>query len=185
MDENEIISLQGSTFFYAAKEINSKKKYPLQISLGYLNQESEQDLLELREKDLLSWDSSIKGSPYTTGSSNPDHMIKCVVYYGNAESGHCCVGYSLGSFNSQNNCVELDFIEKRCDGFSDLKREFLPIIVVAMTFYANVLSEISGIEVDKFALVGPLPGVIDYYKEHGFEVIESYRGEQMAMVRYK
>lgn len=183
MDESEIIKLQESTFFYAAKAINSKKKYPLQISLGYLNQESEQDLRELREKGLLSWDTSIKGSPFTTGSSNPEHMIKCVVYYGNAESGHCCVGYSLGSLNIQNSCLELDFIEKRCDGFLDLKGEFLPIIVVAMTFYANVLSKIRNIDVNKFALIGPLPGVVDYYREHGFEIIDNYRGEQTAMVR--
>lgn len=185
MDDSEIIKLQVSTFFHAAKEINLRKKYPLQISLGYLNQESEQDLRELREKNLLSWDTSLKGNPYTTGSTNPEHMIKCVVYYGNAESGHCCVGYCLGSYNSQNSCLELDFIEKRCDGFLDLKGEFLPIIINALTLYANVLTDIKGLEVNQFALVGPLPGVIEYYKKHGFEVIDKYRGEQMAMVRYK
>ncbi len=185
MQEVNIVELQTSSYFYASKKLNESKQYPLQLTIGYMNQESELDLNELREKGLLVWDASLKGNQLTTGASNPEHMVKCVVYYGNAEFGHCCVGYAIGSYNNLEQCLEIDFIEKRCDGFEDLKHEFLPIIVSTLLFYASTLDRLMGLPVSKLAFVGPLPGALNSYERCGFEHIKNYRNGQDAMVKYR
>ncbi|MDF4307224.1 hypothetical protein P3697_08805 [Vibrio parahaemolyticus] len=159
------------------------ENFPLRVTLANANEQARGDIQELRDKSLLIWDFNMKLVPYMTPVSNPEGMISCVVYYGDAENGWVCMGYALGCVNKEGTAVEITHVEKRCDAGADFKSKFLPIIVDAFSAYGLYLNHVQLAKVEKFAFVGPLPGVIEYYKQHGFEYVDDYLGTD-AVIKF-
>lgn len=163
---------------FSASAVRSSDKFPLTVTLSAVPEGSlaHSDLTELKEKGLIAWDLPLKASQYMTPVSNFEHMLQCVVYYGNAEKGRSCIGFALGCINKENTAIELNFIEKRSDAGDDFKSKFLPIIVDAFTLYALYLNEREDANISKFVIMGPLEQVIPYYKTSGFIYQNDYNG---------
>lgn len=175
--------IQEKIFSLVAEE--TSKELPLNITLtSALEDATLKDIQSLKEQNLIIWDFSMKAQPCMTPVSNPEHMIKCVAYYGDAVNGYYCAGYALGSISVDNTTIEINFIEKRKDASTDLCSKFLPIIVDAFTTYGLYLNSEGVTEISKFALVGPVPGVKKYYQEQGFELVPDYSYGMEAMIKY-
>lgn len=169
---------------FSMSAIESSKFLPLDISLT--SQPNEQVLADLRllqERELIRWDFEMN-STYGCPVSNPAHLLKCVAYYGDAVNGRYCVGYAIGCINEDRTAIEVDYIEKRCDASEDLRSKFLPIIIDAFAAYGLYLNHIGEANIDKFVLVGPIPGVVGYYKAQGFEHFRDYFQGADAMIKY-
>ncbi|KAB0292005.1 hypothetical protein KI743_06510 [Vibrio sp. D420a] len=159
------------------------KHLPMKLSLSLPNEQSKEDLQELKDKQLLAWDFNMKSIPYMSPVSNPQDMLSCIAYYGNAEVGYSCIGYALGCINESGTAIEVNFIEKRCDTGSDLKSKFLPVVVDAFASYGLYLNHTGNAKINKFVFVGPVPGVIHYYQEQGFEYTNDYLGTD-AVIKF-
>ncbi|EGA72365.1 hypothetical protein VISI1226_20525 [Vibrio sinaloensis DSM 21326] len=169
--------------FFAISAANSSKKLPETITLSSGDEQSMTDIEDLRQRGKISWDLALKSQPWKYAVSNVDHMIKCVAYYGNGVDGYYCVGYALGCINADGTAIELNYIEKRSDASLDLCGNFLNVIVEAWSLYGLYLNHTEQAKINKFALIGPLPGVKKYYQEKGFEWFEDYCGTN-AMVKF-
>ena len=179
MSQQEI---QDALFSLSAKKSSDELPETLNLSAG-TDPQTIKDIQDLKDKGLIVWDFNMKSQLWMTPVSNPAGMIKCIAYYGNAVNGYYCVGYALGCINKEATAVEINFIEKRRDASVDLCSKFLPVIVDAVSTYALYLNSIEAAKISKFVLVGPVPGVRQYYQEQGFEYIEGYLGSH-AMVKY-
>lgn len=181
--EESFGEIQEKIFSLVAEEIS--KKLPLNITLtSALEDITLKDIQSLKEKNLIIWDFSMKAQPSMTPVDNPDHMIKCVAYYGDAVNGYYCAGYALGSISTDNTTIEVNFIEKRKDASTDLCSKFLPIIFDAFTTYGLYLNSEGITQISKFALVGPIPGVKKYYMDLGFKLEADYSYGMEAMIKY-
>ncbi|WP_153446900.1 hypothetical protein [Vibrio algicola] len=182
--ELSLSEIQQAIFSMSAAR--SSDRFPLDIALEVANTNplAMKDILELKGKGLISWDLSLKSQPFMDSVSNFDHMIECVVYYGNAEKGRCCIGFALGCVTEDKTAIELNFIEKRRDSGSELNSQFLLIIVDALSFYGLYLNNAGQANISKFVIVGPIEGIVPYYKTYGFEYVESYNSSGLdAMYR--
>jgi hypothetical protein len=168
---------------FSISAIQSSKKLPQTITLSAGDDQSMLDIDELKQKGKVCWDLVLKSKTWKQAVSNVEHMIKCVVYYGSGVDGYYCVGYALGCVNSEGTAIELNYIEKRNDASDDLKCNFLNIIVEAWLLYGLYLNQSGAANINKFALIGPLPGLRRYYHEQGFEWFEDYCGTS-AMVKF-
>ncbi|EKF9984709.1 hypothetical protein O1D80_002166 [Vibrio cholerae] len=171
---------QDKAFHEASAKLN--ETLPSNICIGVGNKLSIADIDELKKKGLLSWDLPLKLKPFMSTVSNEEHKLLTVVYYGDGVIGRYCAGYALGCVNHERSAVELNFIEKRSDASEDLYGMFLPAIYEAWTTYVYALNDIFGFSVDKFVIVGPIPGVKRYYTECGFKAVDDYFGSE-AMIR--
>jgi hypothetical protein len=183
MNKSETFELQHCVFVEVAKRLNERNQMPLKVTLGPMNETSQRDIDELKEKQLIGWDLSMKAHPLYPAVSNSEHVVTCIAYYGDAEKGYCCVGFALGSVNTQKQSIEIDFIEKRNDEFSDLNGKFLPLMVEAFTGYANILNQSYNFNINKFSLMNPVDNVLDYYNKLGFKIEEGYDSSAVAMVK--
>lgn len=183
MEESSLQDLQRDLFAYTAEKIS--EELPMNITLtAFPNDQAIRDLEELEGKRLLCWNFRMNSVKGMTPVSNPGHIVKCVAYYGNATKGYYCVGYAIGCVNGDNTALEVNLIEKRSDASHDLRNKFLPIIVDAFTAYALYLNHLGVAQIDTFALVGPIPGLLGYYKSKGFEHLKDYHIGVDAMVKY-
>lgn len=175
--------IQDKIFSAVAEQVS--EFLPLNITLtAAIEDVALKDIQTLKEQNLLFWDFSMKAQPYMTPVSNPEHMIKCIAYYGDGVNGYYCAGYALGSISSDGTTIEVNFIEKRKDASTDLCSKFLPIIVDALAAYGLYLNSEGLATITKFALVGPVPGVKAYYQEQGFELVPDYSYGMEAMIKY-
>lgn len=170
---------------FASVAEKHSENLPLKISLATTSAHTTQDIAELKEKELLVWDFNMKSIPCMSPVSNPDQMLSCIAYYGDAENGWVCIGYALGCISKDFQAIEVTHIEKRKDAGDDLKSKFLPVIVDAFVAYGLYLNHITSTRISKFVFVGPVPGVLDYYKQQGFEYIDDYSSSGSdAVVKY-
>lgn len=163
---------------FSVSAAKSSDRLPLDIALDACDESSlaHRDLQELKDKGLIGFDFNLKSAPHMQYVSNPKHMINCVVYYGNAEKGRSCIGFAVGCVNKDVTAIELNCIEKRRDAGSELKYNFLPIVVDAFALYGLYLNEHGLANIDKFVIVGPIETVIPYYKNTGFVYVNNYNG---------
>lgn len=161
----------------------SSKKLPEIVTLSAGDEQSMSDIDELKQRGKICWDLVLKSKTWKQAVSNVEHMIKCVAYYGNGVDGYYCVGYALGCVNAEGTAIELNYIEKRSDASSDLQSNFLNVIVEAWLLYGLYLNQSGITQINKFALIGPIPGIKKYYREQGFEWFEDYCGTN-AMVKF-
>lgn len=169
--------------FFAISATQSSIKLPETITLSAGNEQSMKDIDELKQRGKVSWDLVLKSQTWKQAVSNVEHIIKCVAYYGSGVDGYYCVGYALGCINAEGTAIELNYIEKRNDASEDLRANFLNVIVEAWLMYGLYLNQIGETKINKFALIGPLPGLKKYYQEQGFEWFEDYCGTN-AMVKF-
>lgn len=179
-----IEELQKLAFHFASKKINEQQRLEKQVTIGHINQQVEADLDALKAQQLIVWDVSLKTGPCTTGTVNPDHIIKGAVYYGDAVAGRRCLGYFLGSYNPENKLIEIDYFEKRCDSIPCFKNAFIPITLTAIAFYSKVIEEHLNLQVNGFAFIAPLPTCINKLQERQFELVNDYRTGVKAMIKY-
>ncbi|HIF9310971.1 TPA: hypothetical protein ACX6RK_003226 [Photobacterium damselae] len=183
MNDMSLIDIQEKIFAMSA--MKSSNELPSNITLmASPNEQSIRDIQDLHEKNLIKWDFGIKSSAWGTPVSNPGHIIKCIAYYGDAVLGYYCVGYAIGCINEEKQCIEIDYIEKRCDASVDLNSKFLPIIVDAFTLYGLYLKHKGVVDINKFALINPLENVRSYYLTQGFSFDENYSSGCNAMIKY-
>ena len=183
MGEMPLQEIQEKLFSMSA--MKSSEELPSNITLTAAPDEQVlRDVQDLQAKRLIVWDFDLKSQRWTTPVSNPEHMIKCVAYYGDGVLGYYCVGYAIGCITADGKAVEVDFIEKRCDASDDLRSKFLPIIVDAFALYGLYLNKQGVTSVEKFILVNPVPDKVGYYKKHGFELVDDYLNGCSAMVKH-
>ncbi|WP_413113847.1 hypothetical protein [Thaumasiovibrio sp. DFM-14] len=179
----DLAATQDEIFVAVAE--NASEFLPLNITLtAAVDDVTLGDVQDLQKQGLIAWDFFMKSSPWMGAVTNPEHIIKCVAYYGDAVSGYYCAGYAIGCISTDKTAVEINFIEKRKDASADLRYKFLPIIVDAFLAYGLYLTSEGFAEVDKFVLIGPVEGVKKYYKEQGFTLIEDYSNGTEAMLKY-
>lgn len=172
LSESEISELQKVFFDEVSKSLQNSKKLPMTVTVGPMEEQSLRDLQELREKGLIAWDLELKCSPYMEFLPNQhEHRISCIVYYGNAEEGYCCIGFALGCFNFKTNAFELHFIEKRKDSGKDWERAFFPLIMGTFLAYIELINADFEGEINQFVIVTPLESVRRYYRGNGFELL--------------
>jgi len=183
MDELSLEESQELIFSNVGLEVSNR--LPKNITLSAIPSERTLlDLQRLQDYGLITWDFNMKSSSWGTPVSNPEHMIKCVAYYGDGVDGYYCVGYAIGCINVENTTIEINFIEKRRNASEELKEKFLPIISDAFIAYRNFLNEFDvESHITKIALVGPIPGVQKYYAEQGFDYVNDYLWGSDAMVK--
>lgn len=181
---SELEKIQGAIF--SASSHRSSQMLPKEVSLMAVpSKDAEDDLQNLYERKLLGWDFNMKASPIFGFVGNPEHMIKCVVYYACEDHRYKCIGYAVGSINEERGSVEIDYIEKRKDAPDDLRSKFLPIIVDAYASYALYLNKsIEGLQINEFAFINPLIDKFTFYQERGFEIVGNYSGGCAAAVKY-
>ncbi|PMN12583.1 hypothetical protein [Vibrio lentus] len=172
--------LQSRAFHEASAKFN--ELLPSDICIGIGDELALADIEVLKEKGLLFWDLAFKLQPFMECISNSNHKILTVVYYGDGVIGRYCAGYALGSINEERKTIELNYIEKRADASEDLRCMFLPAIYEAWVSYAYTLIDLYGYDIERFVLVGPVPGVRRYYLESGFTEVLDFFGSE-AMVR--
>ncbi|MGF1763515.1 hypothetical protein [Aliivibrio kagoshimensis] len=168
--------VQQALFSFSAKQ--SSERLPMNVSLKIDDGDDEvkKDLQRLIEEGKILWNYNMKSQIGFNPASNPDHLIRCVAYYGNKEMEYYCVGYVLGCVNKDGDAMEIDFIEKRSDASEDLRSKFLPIIVDAFATYGLYLNSRELANINKLVLVGPVEEVLSYYKRKGFNFSEDYKG---------
>ncbi len=154
---------------------------PSNLCIGVGDKLALKDIEELKGRGLLFWDLSFKLMPFMDSVSNCKHQLLTVVYYGDGVIGRYCAGYALGCVNEERKSVELNFIEKRKDASVDLNHTFFPAIYEAWTTYVYALIDLFGYEIDKFVLVGPVPGVRKYYTDAGFTAVDDYFGSEVMI----
>lgn len=168
---------------FAQVAAKHSENFPLKINMGAAKDVELDDLRILYDKGYLKWQYDLKSNPYMAPVSNPEDMLTTVVYYGDPVEKYACIGYAIGCVNKEGTAIEITHMEKRSDCGSEWCTKFLPLIVDAYTSYGLLLNHLGLTKINKFVLVGPLPGVQDYYKGCGFEYTSDYLDTD-AMVKF-
>lgn len=179
-----IVELQQACFYEAGKQLNNNNATEKQVTIGYMYAPAVQDLLDLRDKELLCWDVALKGSVHTSSVHNLEHLIKGVVYYGDSINGRLCLGYFIGSYNTENQIIEIDFIERRNDEVEGFDNSFIAITLTALALYAAYIEMKMELEVMGIAFVSPIESSISKFKKHGFTLKPDYRKGVEAMIKF-
>lgn len=188
LSESEISELQKVFFEGMSKFWQNTNIFPEIVTIaGEINEQTLEDLRNLREQGLLNWDLEMKRSPFMGVLPAGVHKVECAVYYGNDEEQYCCIGYAFGCINFDNKAFELHFIEKRSECGSDWERQFFPFIVKSFSGYIGMINSKYGTKINQFVIVSPVDGVKKYYLRNGFELLRdnSYSDDyEEVMVRY-
>jgi len=179
-------AVQQAVFHEVAENINKRGRFELDISLTPANEQAKMDLSDLVQQEKLMWDFKIKSHPAMLGVSNPkpEHLIHIVLYYGDKDKNYSCIGAALGTVNTDYSAIELDYIEKRSDAGEDFSGAFMPVITSALTAYARLLNVRYAFSIDKFVLVNPVEGALNYYSKLGFNgPTDSYDSDRRVVYK--
>ncbi|MCD1127167.1 hypothetical protein LPW36_14385 [Jinshanibacter sp. LJY008] len=180
MSQDELqsfLQIQEVTFSAVAGRL--KVKYPHQslrivVPKDFHDPIITDDLQCLKDRGVLQFNPGLKIFPMEIGC---DHPVRLVIYYRELP-----IGFAFGNVNYSNQTIEILWMEKRNDAHEDLDHQFLGIVLDAYLTYVAVLLS-TGIKINKFALVGPIHGVIAYYTQSGFAYEQNYLRQCDAMVR--
>lgn len=175
MESKSLQEIQETMLALSAQHSSEALPGRFTLALG-TNEAALEDVQALKDRKLITWDFSMKTHIAMTPVSNPEHMLSCVAYYGDAVLGFYCVGYAIGCISKDGTTIEIDFIEKRCDASDELRAKFLPLVIDAYATYGLYLNSKKVTTIDKIALISPVQGVIGYYKKQGYNYSEDYRG---------
>lgn len=135
------------------------------------------DLNQLQERNVIKFQAFIKAFP-ACFPIDCEHPFRVVFYYRKLP-----VGYVYGGVSHQRQAAELHLLEKRSDAHSDLDHQFLTLAIdFAATYTLYICKQQSMAPYDKIALIGPVEGVLPYYKSCGFTIEANYVNNQSAMV---
>lgn len=167
MNEQDFIDLQDSVYGLTSQYIKSQLGLPGRLELGSINEIASNDLVSFQHMGAFRYVMPEKFETYfTAGTGLP---VRLIAYYERAP-----IGYAIGSLSPDDKHISVSFWELSTRAPQDLHREWITILLMAMTDLAKGASVGLPQKVERIGFTSPEPNDIMALRSCGFQYTDDF-----------